>query len=37
MKKKIKYSYDNKTGKVQVTTQNPEKDGKVVWNQTGKR
>mgnify|MGYP003209341602 FL=1 len=33
---KIKYSYDNKTGKVQVTTQNPEKDGKVVWNQTGK-
>ena len=33
---KIKYSYDNKTGKVQVTTQNPEKDGKVVWNQSGK-
>ena len=31
----IKYTYDNKTGKLAVTVQNPEKDGKVVWNKSG--
>ncbi len=34
-KKKIKYSYDNKTGIVQMEVQNPEKDGKVIWNKSG--
>ena len=32
---KIKYSYDNKTGIVQIEVQNPEKDGKVIWNKSG--
>ena len=32
---KLKYNYDSKTGKVEIIAQNPEKDGKVVWNKTG--
>ena len=32
---KLKYNYDSKTGKVEIVAQNPEKDGKVVWNKTG--